>query len=104
MKLIAISLLAAATLLTACGGGDDNNSATDSSGGGSTGGGSTGGGSTGGGSTGGGTATQLSMYEALPLSANVSATDFLAQINGEGSRGFRFYSGLAFSSAGGATE
>ncbi|MEO7057263.1 MAG: hypothetical protein ABI143_10690 [Caldimonas sp.] len=100
MKLIAISLLASAALLTACGGnGNDNNGAVTPPGGGST-----GGGSTGGGNTGGGTATQLSMYEALPLSSTASASDFLAQINAEGSRGFRFFSGLAFASAGGGAE
>ena len=45
---------------------------------------------------GGGATTQLSIYEALPLPSGISAADFLSQINGEGSRSFRFFSGLVF--------
>lgn len=92
MKLLAITLLAAATFLTACGGGGGDGAVippvVTPPGGGNN----------------GGAATQLSIYEALPLASNITATEFLNQINGEGARGFRFFSGLAFSAGAGITE
>lgn len=109
MKKAAALLALACLTLSACGGGDDSSSvasgsSSSGSSGGTSGGSSSGGGSSGSGSssgTGSSGSTLAPRFEALTSATD--AASFLAQINGEGAKGFR-YVGDEFFSGDGATQ